>query len=139
MLNISAIIERIEEIRRNHQLSAAGFATKIGVQRSAMSHILSGRNKPSLEFLMKVYEAFEEVALDWLIIGTSTPTEDNLDLFKSLSIESNQPQTTSVENHSTDKIENQKQASFPTEESASPREIIYLYSDGSFEIFLPKK
>ena len=38
-----------------------------------------------------------------------------------------------------DKIENQKQASFPTEESASPREIIYLYSDGSFEIFLPKK
>ena len=75
MLNTIAIVERIEEIRSNHQLSAAAFASKIGVQRSAMSHILSGRNKPSLEFLIKVYEAFDEVALEWLIVGTSTPTD----------------------------------------------------------------
>jgi transcriptional regulator with XRE-family HTH domain len=141
MLNITHIVERIEEIRRNHQLSAAGFASRIGVQRSAMSHILSGRNKPSLEFLMKVYEAFDEVALDWLIIGTSTPTppKENVDLFKSLDDEPNEPQTTSLENPIAQKIDFQKQASIPTEESASPREIIYLYSDGSFEIFLPKK
>lgn len=141
MLNITHIVERIEEIRRNHQLSAAGFASRIGVQRSAMSHILSGRNKPSLEFLMKVYEAFDEVALDWLIIGTSTPTppKENVDLFKSLDDEPNEPQTTSLENQIAQKIDFQKQASIPTEESASPREIIYLYSDGSFERFLPKK
>ncbi|MBT4826429.1 MAG: helix-turn-helix transcriptional regulator [Flavobacteriaceae bacterium] len=141
MLNITHIVERIEEIRRNHQLSAAGFASRIGVQRSAMSHILSGRNKPSLEFLMKVYEAFDEVALDWLIIGTSTPTppKENVDLFKSLDDEPNEPQTTSLENPIAQKIDFQKQASIPTEESASPREIIYLYSDGSFERFLPKK
>ena len=141
MLNISHIVERIEEIRRNHQLSAAGFASRIGVQRSAMSHILSGRNKPSLEFLMKVYEAFDEVALDWLIIGTSTPTppKENVDLFKSLDDEPNEPQTTSLENPIAQKIDFQKQASIPTEESASLREIIYLYSDGSFERFLPKK
>ena len=141
MLNITHIVERIEEIRRNHQLSAAGFASRIGVQRSAMSHILSGRNKPSLEFLMKVYEAFDEVALDWLIIGTSTPTppKENVDLFKSLDDEPNEPQTTSLENPIAQKIDFQKQASIPTEESASPREIIYIYSDGSFERFLPKK
>ena len=141
MLNITHIVERIEEIRRNHQLSAAGFASRIGVQRSAMSHILSGRNKPSLEFLMKVYEAFDEVALDWLIIGTSTPTppKENVDLFKSLDDEPNEPQTTSLENPIAQKIDFQKQASIPIEESASPREIIYLYSDGSFERFLPKK
>ena len=141
MLNITHIVERIEEIRRNHQLSAAGFASRIGVQRSAMSHILSGRNKPSLEFLMKVYEAFDEVALDWLIIGTSTPTppKENVDLFKSLDDEPNEPQTTSLENPIAQKIDFQKQASIPTEESASLREIIYLYSDGSFERFLPKK
>ncbi|MDG1941324.1 MAG: helix-turn-helix transcriptional regulator [Flavobacteriaceae bacterium] len=141
MLNITHIVERIEEIRRNHQLSAAGFASRIGVQRSAMSHILSGRNKPSLEFLMKVYEAFDEVALDWLIIGTSPPTppKENVDLFKSLDDEPNEPQTTSLENPIAQKIDFQKQASIPTEESASPREIIYLYSDGSFERFLPKK
>ena len=113
MLNITHIVERIEEIRRNHQLSAAGFASRIGVQRSAMSHILSGRNKPSLEFLMKVYEAFDEVALDWLIIGTSPPTppKENVDLFKSLDDEPNEPQTTPLENPIAQKIDFQKQAS----------------------------
>lgn len=141
MLNIAEIVERIEEIRRNHQLSAAGFASRIGVQRSAMSHILSGRNKPSLEFLMKVYDAFDEVALDWLIIGTSTPTppEDKGDLFTTIEVESNQPQITAEEYPNPQKIENQKQLTIPTEQSASPREIIYLYSDGSFERFSPKK
>jgi hypothetical protein len=106
-----------------------------------MSHILSGRNKPSLEFLMKVHGAFEEVELDWLIIGTTTPTltRDNIDLPKSLSVESNQPKHIPAENPKTDKIENQKYASIPSEETSSPHEIIYLYKDGSFERFLPKK
>ena len=139
MLNINAIVERIEEIRSNHQLSAAAFASKIGVQRSAMSHILSGRNKPSLEFLMKVYEAFDEVALEWLIVGSSTPTpqKSKSDLFNPVDVD--KPQTPPLEYPNAEKIENQKQASIPLEESASPKEIIYLYGDGSFERFTPKK
>jgi transcriptional regulator with XRE-family HTH domain len=71
MLNTNEIIDRIEQIRSIHQLSASAFANKIGVQRSAMSHILSGRNKPSLEFLIKVYDAFEDIDLQWLLLGTS--------------------------------------------------------------------
>ena len=139
MLNINAIVERIEEIRSNHQLSAAAFASKIGVQRSAMSHILSGRNKPSLEFLMKVYEAFDEVALEWLIVGSSTPTpqKSKSDLFNPVDVD--KPQTPPVVYPTAGKIENQKQASIPLEESASPKEIIYLYGDGSFERFTSKK
>ena len=139
MLNINAIVERIEEIRSNHQLSAAAFASKIGVQRSAMSHILSGRNKPSLEFLMKVYEAFDDVELEWLIIGSYTPTpqKSKSDLFNPVEVD--KPQTPSVEYLTTEKIENQKQTSIILEESASPKEIIYIYGDGSFERFTPKK
>ncbi len=86
MLNTTEVINRLERTMANHNLSAASFATKIGVQRSAISHILSGRNKPSLDFLMKVYESFDEVALEWLILGTTTslPREvQDLDLFKS--------------------------------------------------------
>ena len=139
MLNINAIIKRIEEIRSNHQLSAAAFASKIGVQRSAMSHILSGRNKPSLEFLMKVYEAFDEVALEWLIVGSSTPTpqKSKSDLFNPVEVD--KPQTPPVEYLTAEKIENQKQTSIPLEGSTSPKEIIYFYGDGSFERFTPKK
>ena len=58
MLNNSEIVSRIEKIRNNHKLTAASFATKIGVQRSAMSHILSGRNKPSLDFFNKNIRCF---------------------------------------------------------------------------------
>ena len=52
-----------------YNLSASAFADKIGVQRSGISHILSGRNKPSLEFVMKLHSYFPEVSLYWLLNG----------------------------------------------------------------------
>ena len=141
MLNINAVVERIEKIRSNHQLSAAAFASKIGVQRSAMSHILSGRNKPSLEFLIKIYEAFEEVALDWLILGTPTPTDQTNKsyLFDSIKAENEYQQTRPITYPKSEIMKPQKQSLISTEESAPPKEIIYLYGDGSFERFKPKK
>ena len=142
MLNINEIVKRIEEVRNNHQLSAAAFATKIGVQRSAMSHILSGRNKPSLEFLMKVYEAFEEVELQWLVVGTSPSSnslKENSDLFDTLNITPKKLQMLTKSNTILDQVSIPKEVSIRTEESVSPKEIIYLYTDGSFERFTPKK
>ena len=141
MLNTMAIVERIEEIRSNHQLSAAAFASKIGVQRSAMSHILSGRNKPSLEFLIKVYEAFDDVALEWLILGASTPTDPKNKgyLFDSINVENEHQQTRPIAYPKSERMKPQKQSLISAEESASPKEIIYLYGDGSFERFIPKK
>lgn len=53
----------------HHELSASLFADKIGVQRSSISHILSGRNKPSLDFILKITTEFEDVDLQWLING----------------------------------------------------------------------
>jgi transcriptional regulator with XRE-family HTH domain len=50
-------------------LSASGFAEKIGVQRSSISHLLSGRNKPSLDFILKIIEVFPDVDLYWILNG----------------------------------------------------------------------
>ena len=61
--------ERISEIINYSQLSASEFADEIEVQRSNISHIPSGRNKPSLDFLMKINERFPELEWDWLILG----------------------------------------------------------------------
>ena len=61
--------ERISEIINYSQLSASEFADEIDVQRSNISHITSGRNKPSLDFLMKINERFPELEWDWLILG----------------------------------------------------------------------
>ena len=55
MLNTEAFLERLEILMQNNQLNATAFAEKIGVQRSSVSHILSKRNKPSLEFMLKIH------------------------------------------------------------------------------------
>jgi transcriptional regulator with XRE-family HTH domain len=60
---------RILEILEKSGLTPSEFADKIEVQRSAISHITSGRNKPSLEFLIKIKNAFPEIDTDWLIFG----------------------------------------------------------------------
>ena len=52
-----------------HQLPASLFADKIGVQRSSISHILSGRNKPSLDFILKITSEFKDVDIHWLLKG----------------------------------------------------------------------
>lgn len=61
--------QRLSLIFDKYLLNAASFADKIGVQRSSMSHILSGRNKPSLDFILKIYDAFPEINLTWLTLG----------------------------------------------------------------------
>ena len=60
---------RLLEILENKSLSASQFAEKIGVQRSSVSHVLSGRNKPSLDFIVKMSAAFTDISLNWLING----------------------------------------------------------------------
>ena len=69
MLNTESLIARIKVLMEQHELNASSFAEIIGVQRSSISHVLSGRNKPSLEFLAKIEAAFDEVSFEWLLKG----------------------------------------------------------------------
>ncbi len=52
------------------QLTPSKFADMIGVQRSSISHVLSGRNKPSFDFLQKTLKAFPGLSAEWLVMGT---------------------------------------------------------------------
>ncbi|MBT8260442.1 MAG: helix-turn-helix transcriptional regulator [Flavobacteriaceae bacterium] len=77
MVNSKDFIKRLENIIEFYGLSASSFAEKVGVQRSSISHILSGRNKPSLEFVMKILSSCPEVDLYWLLNGKGNfPRED---------------------------------------------------------------
>lgn len=69
MVNIEQFIHRMEQILQFYGLSASAFADRIGVQRSSLSHLMSGRNKPSLDFVMKICEEFHEVDLYWFLQG----------------------------------------------------------------------
>ena len=54
---------------RCYNLSSSQFADKTGIQRASVSHILSGRNKPSLEVMLKIYESFPGLDMKWLMTG----------------------------------------------------------------------
>lgn len=64
------INERITKVIQYSKLSSSEFADEIDVQRSSVSHITSGRNKPSLEFIIKIKARFPEIEWDWLITGS---------------------------------------------------------------------
>lgn len=72
MVNIEDFIKRLEIILDYYGLNASSFADKIGVQRSSMSHLLSGRNKPSLDFILKILDVFPDVDLYWVLNGKGT-------------------------------------------------------------------
>ena len=83
MVNTAAFKERLEQILSHYEMTASAFADAIGVQRSSISHLLSGRNKPSLDFVLKVVREFPEVNLYWLLNGkgvfpesATPPSED---------------------------------------------------------------
>ena len=71
---MTEIVSRIHQIIQEQQLSSASFADIVGVQRSSVSHVLSGRNKPSLDFILKILHAFPEVSPQWLLFGEESPT-----------------------------------------------------------------
>ena len=68
--------ERLKLFLAMEGLSPSQFADKLGVQRSGVSHLLSGRNKPSFEFISKMLVAFPKINPDWLIMGTGKAYRD---------------------------------------------------------------
>ncbi|WAC02369.1 helix-turn-helix transcriptional regulator [Lacinutrix neustonica] len=78
MINNEEFTNRLKKVIEYYSESASSFAEEIGVQRSSISHILSGRNKPSLEFVLKILSTFPEVELYWLMNGKGKfPSEKN--------------------------------------------------------------
>ena len=63
------MINRINLILKAKNITARQFAEEIGIQPSGMSHIMSGRNNPSLEFVNKVVRRYPEIDANWLLLG----------------------------------------------------------------------
>ena len=74
--------DRLSLLIKVKNLSAAQFADEIGVQRSSISHLMSGRNKPSLDMIQKTLQRFPEVSSEWLLFGKGEMVKE-LNLFDS--------------------------------------------------------
>jgi transcriptional regulator with XRE-family HTH domain len=60
---------RISLLLRAKNITPAQLADDIGVQRSGISHILNGRNKPSLDFIQRIIKKYPDISMNWLIFG----------------------------------------------------------------------
>lgn len=128
--------ERLETLMEYFGLPASALADKIQVQRSGISHLLSGRNKPSLEFVTKLRAAFPELDLYWLLEGKGTMIqmkdvkEEKTDQHPAPSL----PPPTKAE--SSERLSDIRSLSNAGKENPV-KKIIVLYQDGSFESYDP--
>ena len=153
MVNIVDFIKRLEIILDYYNLSASVFADKIGVQRSSLSHLLSGRNKPSLDFIIKVIEVFPEVDLYWMLNGKgnfpksetnmSNSEKENISTSEVLKMETNFESQDLFSNITPKNNEKEIQPSnsdqfTPTSFSSSNIEqIVIFYKNGTFKHYIP--
>ncbi len=150
------IKERIEILLHFKNLSPSQFAEQIGVQRSSISHILSGRNKPSLDFIKKIVEHYPEISYDWLIDGSGTlnkkksasnvdeedpvdyksKQEDESDLFSTVNASSSsiRSQNDTIVNNST---VNKSELPHLEGDDKAIEQITIFYVDGSFKTYYP--
>ena len=68
---------RLQQVLTMEELSPAKFADMLGIQRSGISHLLSGRNNPSFDFITRMLEHFPELNADWLLMGKGKPYKDS--------------------------------------------------------------
>ncbi len=134
MVNSSEFGERLQKILDYYRLSATELSNQISFNRSTISHLLSGRNKPSLDFVMKVLQKYPEVELYWLLNGKGTfPATKNEIAHDNVSNEKG------IEKKPFIKKEGDQMANTPTMQNKLDSEeiehIIIFYKDGSYKSF----
>lgn len=156
--------DRISHIIRAKNLTAAEFAIQLGIQPSNVSHLLSGRNNPSLDFVKKLKETFPEYSLDWIVFGQGPMTVS--DSFRKTALEPTPVDTPAtrtdqfeivdnfqgtlfevhnmVEEKEVDEVKEAEKEKEAKEEktisgnNAALEKIIFVYSDHTFEEILPR-
>lgn len=130
--------DRLDHILRSKNLTAKKFAELMEIQPSNVSHLLSGRNKPSVDFLTKLKEIFPEYSFDWIIMGR-----------KPITI--NDPTPTAFDNHEVefepknddkiiefDDIEEKIEEKQPImTDKKEVEKILVIYTDKTFNVLLP--
>ena len=134
--------ERLIEFLRSENKSSAQFAEEIGVQPSGISHILSGRNNPSLDFVIKMLEKYRFLSSDWLLFGKGDMYKERemQNLFNE-SVAADQ-KITSV--HSENKpypeeavIDKENFVLKSLKKELSVEKIVWFFNDGSFREYFP--
>lgn len=140
--------DRIAQILEHYQLSSSELAKQIEVQRSTFSHLLSGRNKPSLDLIQKLIEHFPALNTHWLITGEGKPFQKDTEI-EPQPQQKQEPETATLFTIEEPKQEDEyeiKAEKKPAIQSGSIppkvtgvklKEILYIYSDNTFQRITP--
>jgi transcriptional regulator with XRE-family HTH domain len=141
--------ERIFEFLRRENKTSAQFAEEINVQPSGISHILSGRNNPSLDFVIKMLEKYSFLSTDWLLFGKGSMYKEpkmgdlfsNIDLIETVIQKEKTGRTEEkIDIESPQDSEIYAKDSKNSEIRHSPvAKIVWFYENNSFEEFYPRK
>ena len=151
------MLNRLTLLMKTYELSPSQLADAIGVQRSNISHLLAGRNNPSLDFVTRLLNKFPEVSAEWLLFGkgqfqkknggTQTDlfqmhTENKTELPPSNPVIVNpkaKVQDIPAPEEVSENMKSRKSAQEPvkTTKSKNIKQIVVLYEDGSFEAYKP--
>ena len=138
--------DRIAHIIRAKNLTAAEFALRLGIQPSNISHLLSGRNNPSLDFVKKLKETFPEYNLDWIVMGKGPMTVSE-PYVESTSVEhvasTDGQEKTNGQLPEESLFGRSEEVDLPIRQVTSQNEsmlkqIVLVYSDNTFELISPR-
>lgn len=130
--------DRLLKIIKHYSLTSSRFADELGVQRSGISHIISGRNQPSYDFIVKLMKVYPEINPDWLLMGSGsmlrTPVSEKLnpepDLFSQIEVNSTKHPVEKSDIGETKTVEKVTNVT-------SIQQIVIFYPDGTFKPYLP--
>jgi DNA-binding XRE family transcriptional regulator len=120
------LTEKIKQILNDKNLTPSLFADEIGIQRSSMSHILAGRNKPSLDIVQKIIKRFPDLGMKWILDDEPLPVIQNEALPESPKKNISAPAPVQ-----SNPIREPK--AFPVEKRVE--KVLIFYSDGTFQEF----
>ena len=143
--------ERLLKVITSEGLTPSLLADELGVQRSGISHILSGRNYPSFDFLQKLLVRFPKLNAEWLILGHGSIYKSAIaeipDLFPQSEPVEKTPESPAPENlpdlsfresHQKKNPDLAPEISPPTESKKTIEKMIFIYSDKTFSTYLPE-
>ncbi|MCX6320872.1 MAG: helix-turn-helix transcriptional regulator [Bacteroidia bacterium] len=143
--------ERLLEFLKAENKSSAQLAEEIGVQASGISHILSGRNNPSLDFVLKMLEKYQFLSTDWLLFGKGSMYKDIkmqsifyendvLSRKDNMILPDNEPVKSEIEFQQVKNDEQSRISTVPTKNKTSEVEkIVWFYDNNSFEEYFPRR
>lgn len=128
------MLDRLKVILEYYKLSPSGFADNLGVPRSSISHLLSGRNKPSLDFVLKLITKYPEVNLYWLLKGEgSFPSDTSMTASPTASTLFDSDEKTKKSSFS------ERTAATQTVLNKKVMKVVLFYNDGTFQSFDAEK